>query len=382
MSIFSEVQPRALREATLERLRRLVELESPSSDETRLRAVAAELVTQLIEVGAAVETVDVPGVGEHVIGRVPGDGAPIVILVHIDTVHPVGTFDPPFRLEDGRAYGPGAYDMKGGVACVLEALARLRARRDDGPVHPGEAFRPVTLLATCDEETGSDTSRSLIEELAREAHVALVPEPPLADGSAKTRRKGVGLYRLTVHGRASHAGLEPENGVNALLELAHQAMALTALADPDNGTTVSMTQARAGTAINVIPARAEAGIDVRFTSEAEAERVDAAIRSLEPVLDGSRLELAGGINRPPLERTEEVVALYEQARSLAAAEGWELGEGLSGGGSDGSFTSALGVPTLDGIGPLGDGAHADYEHVEVADLARRVTLYGRLLEAL
>ncbi len=384
MPIFTDLDSGALKDATLDRLRRLVELESPSSDETRLRAVAAELVAQLIEVGAAVETVDVSGVGEHVIGRVPGDGAPILILVHLDTVHPVGTFDPTFRVENGRAYGPGAYDMKGGVACVLEALARLGARRNDGPApDPGSgSFRPVTLLATCDEETGSDTSRDLIEELAGDAHVALVLEPPLADGSAKTRRKGVGLYRLTTHGRASHAGLEPEKGVNALLELAHQTVALTALADPGQGTTVSVTQVTGGTAINVIPARAEAGVDVRFTTEAEAERVDGAIRSLEPVLDGARIELAGGINRPPLERTEAIAALYERARSLAAAAGWELGEGLSGGGSDGSFTAALGVPTLDGIGPLGDGAHADYEHVEVADLPRRVALYGRLLETL
>ncbi|MFO7894573.1 MAG: M20/M25/M40 family metallo-hydrolase, partial [Longimicrobiales bacterium] len=185
-----------------------------------------------------------------------------------------------------------------------------------------------------------------------------------------------------VHGRASHAGLTPDDGVNAVVELAHQTLAVTALADAGAGTTVSVTEAVGGTATNVIPARAWVGVDVRFTTRAESERVDAAMRSLKPVLPGARLELTGGINRPPMERTADVAALYGRARALAEAAGWELGEGQSGGASDGSFTAGLGVPTLDGIGPVGAGAHAVDEHVVVADLPRRVALYGRLLEAL
>lgn len=368
--------PEAVRNAVLRRLRRLVELESPSGDEARLRAIAADFAATLTELGATVETRAIEGVGAHVIGRLPcGDPElqPVLILGHLDTVHPVGTFDPAFRVDDGRACGPGTFDMKGGWACVLEALARLRSER---------AHRPVRVLATCDEETGSETSRELIEELAEDAHAVLVPEPPFPDGSAKTQRKGVAWYRVAVRGRAAHAGLAPDRGVNALVELAHQVLAITALGDPRSGTTVSVDQAAAGTASNVIPEAAWATVDVRFTTTAEAERVDTAMRALTPVLDGARLEVGGGMNRPPMERTAGVATLYERARRIAAEEGWQLGEGMSGGASDGSITAGLGVPTLDGIGPVGGGAHAPDEHVELDDLPRRAALYARLMEEL
>lgn len=367
----------AARNGALRRLRQLVELESPSHDEARLRAIAAAFAAQLTDLGARVETRDAEGVGEHVIGRIPGsagDLSPIMVLGHLDTVHPVGTFDPAFRVVEGRAYGPGTFDMKGGWACMLEALARV--------VKEGAPRRPVLLLATCDEETGSDTSRTLIEELARDARAVLVPEPPFPDGSAKTRRKGVGWYRLEVGGRASHAGLAPDEGVNALLELAHQVLAITALADRDAGTTVSVDVAGGGTASNVVPASAWAEIDVRFTTMAEAERVDAALRGLAPAVEGVSLAMEGGINRPPMERTDGVARLYDHARRIAADAGWTLGEGLSGGASDGSLTAGIGIPTLDGIGPLGSGAHAADEHVVVDDLPRRVHLYATLLETL
>jgi glutamate carboxypeptidase len=362
--------------SALDRLRRLVELESPSHDEPRLRTIAGALALDLARLGFDVETRDIPGVGEHVLGRLPGRERlePVLILGHMDTVHPVGTFDPVFQVRDGRARGPGTFDMKGGLACMLEALARLR--EDEGP------RRPVMVLATCDEETGSESSRALIEELAGGVHAVLVPEPPFPDGRAKTRRKGVAWYRLTVRGRSAHAGLAPGDGVNALVELAHQTLAATALADPGAGTTVSVDRAEGGTASNVVPDRAWAEIDVRFTSLAEAERVDAGLRALEPRLAGATLELGGGMNRPPMERTRGVAALYERARSLAGEDGWELGEGMSGGASDGSITAGLGVATLDGIGPVGDGAHTPGEHVRVDDLPRRVSLYRRLLAAL
>lgn len=365
-------------EGALERLRRLVELESPSHDEARLRAAAADFAAQLTDAGARVETVDVPGVGEHVIGRLPGlvaDAPPVLILGHLDTVHPVGTFDPVFRVEHGRARGPGVFDMKGGMACALEALGRLRE-------HGRRAARPVVILATCDEETGSGTSRALIEGLAADAHAVLVPEPPLPGGAAKTRRKGAAWYRLDMRGRASHAGLDPESGVNAIVELAHQVLAVTALGDPEAGTSVSVCQSSGGTASNVIPAAASAVIDVRFTTAAEAERVETALRALSPRLPGAELALVGGVNRPPMERTPELADLYQRARSLAEEDGWRLDEGISGGASDGSFTAGLGVPTLDGIGPRGGGAHSLDEHVEIEDLGRRVALYGRLLETL
>jgi glutamate carboxypeptidase len=362
----------------LDRLRRLVELESPSSDQVRLRAVAGNLAAELMELGAAVETVDVDGVGEHVIGRLAGrepDLAPVLVLVHLDTVHPVGSFDPPYRVQDGRVYGPGVFDMKGGVACMLEALGQL-AESGAGP------RRPLIFLATCDEETGSATSRALIEELAAGAHAVLVPEPPLPDGGAKTRRKGVAGYRLDVRGRASHAGLAPEAGVNAIVELAEQVRAVTALADPDAGTTVSVGLIGGGTTTNVVPASAWAEVDVRFTTTPEAQRIDTAVRALSTTLAGAELHVTGGVNRPPMERTSGVATLFEQARAIAAEEGWELTEGLAGGASDGSLTAGMGIPTLDGIGPRGAGAHASDEHVLLDDLPRRVRLYARLLERL
>nr|NIP80152.1 M20 family metallopeptidase [Gemmatimonadota bacterium]NIQ55075.1 M20 family metallopeptidase [Gemmatimonadota bacterium]NIU75260.1 M20/M25/M40 family metallo-hydrolase [Gammaproteobacteria bacterium]NIX45068.1 M20/M25/M40 family metallo-hydrolase [Gemmatimonadota bacterium]NIY09308.1 M20/M25/M40 family metallo-hydrolase [Gemmatimonadota bacterium] len=279
--------------SALDRLRRLVELESPSDDEVRLRAIAGVFAGELARLGLEVDTRDVPGVGEHVVGRLPGreNGlAPVLVLGHLDTVHPVGAFDPVFSIRDARAYGPGAIDMKGGLACVLEALARLGAG--------GGPRRPLTVLATCDEETGSASSRELIEALAGEAHAVLVPEPPFPDGGAKTRRKGVSVYRIAVNGRSSHAGLAPEDGVNAVVELAHQILAVTNLADPGLGTTVSVGPARGGTASNVVPDRAWAEVDVRFATAAEAERVDEAIRGLEPRLQGATLTVTGGVNRP------------------------------------------------------------------------------------
>lgn len=378
MSAFGGVPEAELGDAALERLRRLVELESPSGDEARLRAVAGAFAEALTRAGATVETEDVPGVGEHVIGRVPGVDpalAPILVLGHLDTVHPVGAFEPAFRVEGGRAHGPGVFDMKGGLACVLEALARLHAGGSPPP-------RPVTVLATCDEETGSEHSRELITELASGVGAVLVPEPPLAAGEAKTRRKGVAWYRVQVEGRASHAGVAPREGVNAVLELAHQLLALQSLADPAAGTTVSPCLVSGGTAPNVIPASARAEVDVRFATMAEADRVDAGIRSLRPALPGAGLRVTGGINRPPMERTEAVADLYLHARALAGDAGWELGEGSSGGASDGSLTAALGIATLDGLGPMGGGAHTGGEHVVVEDLGRRVLLYGRLLETL
>jgi glutamate carboxypeptidase len=365
-------------DAALDRVRRLVELESPSHDEAALRAVAADLVVQLMGCGAETDTVDAPGVGEHVVARIAGrepDLEPVLVLTHFDTVHPVGTFDPVFRVHDGRAYGPGAFDMKGGVACMIEALHQIHG--DGAAPH-----RPVIFLATCDEETGSHTSRALIEALAAGAHAVLVPEPPLPGGLAKTRRKGVAGYRIDVEGKASHAGLAPEAGVNAIVELAHQVLAVTALADPAAGTTVSVGVTGGGTTSNVVPARAWAVVDVRFTAADEARRIDREIRALRPVLSGAEVAVSGEVNRPPMERTDGVARLYERARALAAEDGWELGEGLSGGASDGSFTAGMGLPTLDGIGVEGAGAHASDEHNLVVDLPRRVRLFRRLLEEL
>mgnify|MGYP001184926959 CR=1 FL=1 len=369
----------AVERRVLDRLRRWVEHETPSGDEPACIALATDIASVFSGAGAEVETVDAPGWGRHVVARLPGREAgldPIVVLGHLDTVHKRGTITrQPFRIVDGRAEGPGIYDMKAGLAVLAEAAILLR---ETGSM----ARRPVTIVMTCDEEVGSETSRVLIESLARGAAATLVLEPSLSDGAAKTRRKGVAIYRVTAHGRASHAGLEPEKGVSAILELTRQIADLWTLEKPEIGTTINVGLISGGTASNVVPAEAWAEIDVRFTTDDEARRIDDAVNALRPALPGARLTIEGGVNRPPFERTDEVVRLYHHARELAAEIGFELGEGGAGGASDGNFTAALGVPTLDGLGPLGGGAHSTEEHVVIADLTRRAAFYGRLLETL
>ena len=363
----------------LERLERLVSHETPSGDAARIDALAGWLAEEMAVAGGDVVRIPAPDLGTHLSARFAGADArarPVMILAHLDTVHPAGTIsERPFRIQDGRAWGPGTYDMKAGIAVALEMLARLH----EAGARPR---RPVHLLVTCDEEIGSHTSRALIEDGARAAACVLVPEPCRPDGGVKTSRKGVGVYTLHARGVAVHAGIDGGAGVNAIVELAHQVLGLAGLADPERGTTLSAGVISGGTASNVVPAAASVEVDVRFRTLAEGERVDAALRALQPVLPGAGLRLQGGINRPPLERTAAVAALYETARGLAADLGFALAEGGTGGASDGCFTAALGVPTLDGLGVLGDGAHADHEHIVIEDIPRRVALYGRLVQTL
>jgi glutamate carboxypeptidase len=301
-------------------------------------------------------------------------GAHAVALCHYDTVWPLGTLQRlPFSVDaDGIARGPGCFDMKGGIVVLYFALQSLRARS----LTPA---RRLEILFTSDEEVGSPTSRPLIEQVAAGAALAYVLESPLPGGTLKTARKGTGDYTLRIAGRAAHAGVEPQKGISATGELAHQILALHALNDYAAGTTVNVGVVRGGTRPNVVAAEAEAQIDVRVESLAEAERIDAAIRGLQPRLSGAQLQVEGGVNRPPMERSPAIAALFERARALAAAMGVELREGSTGGGSDGNFTAAMGVPTLDGLGPEGEGAHAAHEHVLTESFPRRVALLAGLL---
>ncbi len=368
----------SVQQAMITRLSELVRLESPSRDKPSLDIVAALLARRLVEVGAAVEVIPNPEGGNHLIGRFPGpaDERPGLVLAHFDTVWPLGTLERmPFRLDDhGRAHGPGVFDMKASLVIFLAVMEQLR---NHGRVLP----RPIWALFTSDEELGSPTSRSLIEQLAADSAYALVLEPALADGGLKTSRKGVGRFHLDVEGKAAHAGVAPQQGRNAIVELAHQVLKLEELQDIAAGTTINVGVIRGGTTTNVVPAHASAEIDVRVSTRAEETRIESAFGTLSPRNPANRLTLGGSFNRPPMERTAANSAAFEKAQHLAKAGGlgFELTEGSSGGGSDGNFTSALGIPTLDGLGPRGAGAHADDEHILIDSLPERAALIHLLL---
>lgn len=363
--------------------RTLVEIESPSGDVEGSRAAVAllESIAQTIPAVSSIERITAANnFGEHLRVRAFVEGQAqngILILGHTDTVHPRGSLAArPWREEDGRLYGPGVFDMKASCAVAFETL---RACSTLGV----EMRRPVTLLFTCDEESGSTCGgRALVEEEARRAEYVLVLEPPAPGGRAKTARKGTGSYSLTVEGRAAHAGLEPEKGVSALLELAKQIVRLHELNDPARGTTVCVGVASGGTHSNVVPAEARAEIDVRFSTLTEGQRIDALVRGAKPFDERAKVRVEGGVNRPPLERSENVVALYEAARRCASSFGFDLGETSVGGASDGNFAAAVGAAVLDGLGVEGDGAHAVHEHIIAADIVRRGALLTALLATL
>ena len=296
----------------------------------------------------------------------------MLLLGHTDTVHPVGCKEKnPTRIEGDKFFGCGIFDMKANIVLMLEAL-RYFAETGTQPA------RPINILLSCDEEVGSKTGREYVEREAKRAAHCLVFEPSAA-GRVKTGRKGTGMYTVRARGVPAHAGLDPEKGASAILELSRQIEGLHAMNSPETGTTVNVCTASGGTTTNVIPEHAECTVDVRFTSMAEAERIDAAVRSLTPHDERVSLEITGGINRPPMERTDAVVALFEKARDTAASFGYELGETQVGGASDGNFVAALGVPVLDGLGITGDGAHTLQEHILVSDIAKRATIVTLLL---
>jgi glutamate carboxypeptidase len=351
-------------------LKELVTAESPSSDPEAVRFCAAVLM----EVGSGL--LDAPpeqlDAGRHLHLRWRfGDGAAtprVLLLGHYDTVWPIGTVGRwPFAVEGARASGPGVFDMKAGVIQALFAVASLEDR--DG----------VDLLITSDEELGSTTSQPLIEEMARGAAAALVMEPS-RDGKLKVARKGVSFYHLNFHGRAAHASV-PHRGVNAMLEMARQVVELPAVARPDLGTTVTPTLASAGTAQNTVPPEAYAYADVRAPSVEEQERVDREIRGLQPHNPEVTIEVMGGANRPPMP-PEISAALFERAVAAARRLGIDLpADGVTvGGGSDGNFTAAVGTPTLDGLGAVGDGEHAEGEYIEVARMPERAALLAELID--
>lgn len=368
----------------IEVVRSLVTTESPTGDEAANLAVAATLEQAMVQAGGIVERFRAPGLGVHLVGRFRGtrnDGRrngelPLLLLGHMDTVHPIGTLERlPFAVKQGRLYGPGIYDMKSGVAVSLCAL-RILAEANGGP------GSDVSFLITCDEEWGAPDSRDLIEAEARKSRASLVAEPSVPGGHVKSRRKGVSAYVLHVAGKPAHAGIEPEAGASAVHELARQICRLYDLADPAAGTTLSVGVIAGGTAENVVAAAAKCTIDVRFWTSDEAQRVDSTLRASTPFDRRCTLTLEGGVNRGPLEKTPAASRLYRQARMFAAELGFGLGEGKTGGGSDGNITSAAGCPTLDGLGPDGAGAHTLEEHIVLRDIPFRIALMAALFERL
>lgn len=365
----------ALRKKTpemLHQLSRLVNAESGSSDLRGIRLCAGIIEgigTELT--GKAPQRVETDG-RVHLLWRFGADKLPpsVVLIGHFDTVWPHGTLERwPFNVDGETATGPGAFDMKSGIVQMFHAVSE--AGVPDG----------VACLLTSDEELGSQTSRSLIEQVARGASAALVLEPSV-DGALKVARKGTSMYEIAVEGRAAHAGLEPEKGANATVELAHQILAITAMGKPEVGTTVTPTVASAGTTTNTVPANALLHVDVRAETQAEQARIDGEIRALQATINGTRVLVAGGPNRPPF-ATDASESLFEKAQNIANAYGLGplRGEAV-GGGSDGNFTAGIGVPTLDGLGAVGGKAHAEGEWVHVPSMAERAALLAALLREL
>jgi glutamate carboxypeptidase len=364
------------RDEVVSTIRELVEIESPSDNKAAVDRVAEAVARKFSQLGGDVRLHPAKDFGNHLQVDFAGKSAkPVLLLGHYDTVYPLGTLATmPCRTMDDKLTGPGVLDMKSGIALMLDALAALQEWHGSLP-------RPVTVLLVSDEEVGSDSSRAITESLAKKAAAVLVLEPSFGrQGAVKTARKGVGEYQIKVTGKASHAGLDFQKGVNAILELARQIEKISSLTDLKKGLTVNVGIVRGGSRSNVVPAEGVAQVDVRIARLKDAAGIDKKIRSLRAFNRKCKIEIIGGINRPPMERTAGVAALYAQASAIARDLGWKLGEAAVGGGSDGNFTAGLGIPTLDGLGGVGDGAHATHEHILISELPRRAALVAGLIE--
>jgi glutamate carboxypeptidase len=353
-------------------IRELVACESPSGDAAALAACAGIVSRHARDASAIVE----PS-GTHLVADWPGPGPRVLLIGHFDTVWPIGQIvRQPLVEREGKLFGPGTLDMKAGLSMAIIAMRVVTA------VLPLERRPHVTLLATSDEETGSATSRHLIEQLARDSAAVLVFEPALPGGAVKTARKGVGEFAIAATGISSHAGANPGAGASAITEIAHQVLAVQALANPGRGLTINVGVIDGGTRSNVVAEQARALVDVRIGTLDDAAKIEQAFRTLKAIDPRVTLTVTGGINRPPMERSPGVVRLYELARAVGDEIGLSVGEGATGGASDGNFSAALGVPTLDGLGATGDGPHALHEHVIIKDLVPRVALAAGLIARL
>jgi glutamate carboxypeptidase len=372
------------RDAIVSTIRELVEIESPSDNKAAVDNVAEAVAEKFARLGGEVRFHRAKDFGSHLQVNFGGKSAkPVLLLGHYDTVYPMGTLATmPCRVERNRLTGPGVLDMKSGIALMLHALAGLQEwNSGNSDSRSGGLLRPVTVLLVSDEEVGSNSSRAITEALAKRSAAVLVFEPSYGRrGAVKTARKGVGEYLVKVTGKAAHAGLDFEKGVNAILELARQIEKLSRFTELKKGLTVNVGVVSGGSRSNVVPSEATARVDVRITRLKDAAGIDKKMRRLRPFNRKCKVEITGGVNRPPMERTAGVAALYAQASAIARELGWTLDEAAVGGGSDGNFTAGLGIPTLDGLGGVGDGAHAIHEHILISELPRRAALIAGLIE--
>jgi glutamate carboxypeptidase len=360
-------------------LKCLVELESPSDNKSAVDRLGAYLAGEFERLGGKVKFYPQQEYGDHLKAEFPGRAGakPILLLGHFDTVWPLGTLaGMPFRSDGGRALGPGVLDMKAGIVMMMFALRALHGAGS-------EDHRPVIVLLDTDEEVGSVTGRPIVEATARGCEAVLVLEPAQGtQGHLKTSRKGVGDFTIHVRGHAAHAGVDFQRGHSAIVELARQVLEVAKFTDLERGITVNPGVIRGGTRTNVVAAEAWAEVDVRIARAADAQPLEQKFTALRPFDPDCSIEVSGGINRPPMERTAGTARLFAVARDEAAKLGMTLEESATGGGSDGNFTSALGVPTLDGLGGVGEGAHADHESIVMAELPRRTALVARLIKTI
>ena len=353
-------------------LKLLVETESPSHDKDAVDRVGAIVAEESRKLGATVEIVPNQVTGDHVISRWGGEGKPVLLVCHMDTVFPLGTLAKfPYREEEGKIMGPGVSDMKASIAISLGAIEEA---------YKNGTTRPVTLLCTSDEEIGSGTSRDLIQRLAKESELVLVMEPALIDGSLKTWRKGGGGFHVRVRGRAAHAGGDHEKGRNAIEEMAHQVLAIQKMTNYEKKTTLNVGVIRGGTVSNVVPEFAEVEVDVRVLQHEEWGRVEMMMRNLKPVLNDTSIEVTGGLNRGPMPFDDRMQATFGKAKTLAAEIGIDLKAGGTGGMSDANLVAPLGIPVLDGMGAIGENYHSDREYIFAGSLAQRVKLISMLLK--
>ncbi len=360
----------------LDFLKRLVETESPSDNKSAVDEVGAILAQEFEGLGGKIKIHRQKGYGDHLQADFHGAHGqkPIMLLGHFDTVWSMGTLKTmPYRIDNGRVYGPGVYDMKAGITIMIFALRALKELGATG-------HRPITIFLDTDEEVGSESSRAITESIARGCEAVLVLEPSQGpQGFLKTSRKGVGDCTVRVVGRASHSGVDFDKGRSAVIELAHQILEIAKFVDLPRGITVNPGVIQGGTRSNVVAAEASVEVDLRVVRMGDAAELTRKFSELKPVNPDCSITVSGGINRPPMERTEGTVRLFHVAQEVGKTMGLDLGESATGGGSDGNFTSALGIPTLDGLGAVGEGAHSANESIVLKDMHHRCGILAGLL---